>query len=202
MVRALLMALVVAAMTLAGPATQGPPAAVAGIVACDLKVSINGGPPSDGRVEFYRRWSLFLDGSGFPPSTSLELTVFADDVLVHEEELPSAADGTVARDANFIGFLAEPYDAPTDFRIVILDPANPGGCTDTIDLLRLPDPPFDDIVFSDFLDEITWLYDAGLLAGCQPSLFCPVQRDPSRGDGGAPGAVAAPAPDHRRLLHR
>ena len=82
------------------------------------------------------------------------------------------AGGTVLRTLDFIGFLVDPADQPVDFVVTVTDPDNPTGCSDTIELVRLPEPPFDDIVFSPFLDEIIWLHDAGLLAGCRPALFC------------------------------
>jgi hypothetical protein len=165
----LVMALV-AAIALVGPALS--PVRVAAGAVCDLKVSVERGEPSDGPVEFYRRWNLFISGSGFPPSVMLDVEILADSALVHDEQLPVQADGTVARAATFIGFLVDPSDQPVDFLVTAEDPANPSGCSDSIQLLRLPEPPFDDIVFSRFLEEIIWLHDEGLLAGCRPSFFC------------------------------
>jgi hypothetical protein len=162
--------LLLAALGLATPVVR-PPAAVAGSD-CDLKASVRGSELADGGLEFYRRWDVFLSGFGFPPSQMLALEIYADTVLVHEEQVNAQADGRVLRTATFIGFLVDPSDELVDFVVTIKDPADPTGCSDSVDLVRLPDPPFDDIVFSDFIGEITWLHDAGLVAGCRPAFFC------------------------------
>jgi hypothetical protein len=172
MTRGLFIAAMALAILLAGPNIPGSPAA-AGEPVCDLKGSVNFGPLSDGGLEFYRRQEVHTQGSGFPPSVMLELRVYADGVLVHHEELPVLDDGTVARRVTFIGFLVEPSDEPVDFLVTVHDPADPGTCSDQVDFVRLPDPPFDDILRSIFLDEIVWLYDAGLVVGCMPAFFCP-----------------------------
>jgi hypothetical protein len=174
MARAFILVAMVGALFLAQPAIS--PTQVAAGVACDLKIRHNHGPLVDGGVEFYRRHSLLLVGEGFPASTTLSLTVHANGALVHSEELPSGSSGGVARDVTFIGFLVDDADAPADLRITVHDPSDPTGCTDVVDLVRLPDPPFDDLLPSIFLDEIVWLHDAGLAAGCTPDLFCPFNR--------------------------
>lgn len=140
--------------------------------ACDIKVDVNGSPASDGPEDFYRRWRVFLFGFGYPASEMVDLEISADAVLVHEEQVLAHTDGTVRRVLDFIGFLVDPSDEPVDFVVTVTDPANPTGCTDSVELVRLPDPPFDDIVFSEFLDEIIWLHEAGIVAGCRPTFFC------------------------------
>jgi len=171
MTRGLFTAAMALAILLAGPAIPGSRAA-AGDPVCDLKGNVNFGPLVDGGLEFYRRQDAHVAGSGFPPFTTLPLRVYADGVLVHEEELPVLSDGTVARRVTFIGFL-EPWDERLDLLVTVHDPADPGTCSDQVDFVRLPDPPFDDILRTIFLDEIVWLYDAGLVVGCMPAFFCP-----------------------------
>ena len=170
MARTLLMAAMVGAVVLTSPATSAAPVAAGEI--CDLKISLNGGPPVDGGFEFYRREGLFLSGSGWPLETMLDLRVTANGVEVHEEELPVQSDGSLARVMDFIGFLVDDADAPADMTITASDPADPGTCSDVVDLVRLPDPPFDDIVFDPFRESIIWLHGEGLVAGCRPALFC------------------------------
>ena len=169
---------------------------------CDLKISLNDGPPNDGGFEFYRREELFLSGAGWPLATMLDLRVLANDVEVHQEELPVQSDGTVARVMGFIGFLVDDADAPAEMRITVSNPADPGGCSDVVDLVRLPDPPFDDIVFDPFRESIIWLHDQGLVAGCRPRDLLREQPHHPGADGGASRASARASGDDRRLLHR
>jgi hypothetical protein len=168
--RRIVLALVLGALALAQWPLSASPVAAGSI--CDIKVSVQGAPPTDGPADFYKRWSVYLSGSGFPSAETLDVDVTADAVLVHEEGLVVAADGTVLRTLDFIGFLVDPSEQPVNFVVTVTDPADPTGCSDSIELVRLPDPPFDDIVLGPFLDEIIWLHEAGLLAGCEPTLFC------------------------------
>ncbi len=40
-------------------------------------------------------------------------------------------------------------------------------------LYRVVAPPYTDVVTSKFIDDITWLADQGITAGCTPTTFCP-----------------------------
>ena len=168
------LALIGAVVLLTTAASNPRPAAADG--PCDIHVHIgnpNGPVVTEGGGEFYRKWFLSLDGSGYPPSTTLVLQVLADGVLVHQEELRSSADGFVTRILSFVGDLAPPYDRQTEFTVILLHRLIHGACSDAVSLTRLPDPPFDDIVHSKHLDEIVWSFEQGLFAGCTPTTFCP-----------------------------
>jgi hypothetical protein len=163
---------ILAATLLIGSPASGPVSAVGG-VACDAKVRIlTTGEVTDGG-EFYRGWDLLLEGTGYPPSTALVYRVVVDGVGLIAQQILSDSDGYASYNIMFIGGHFPPYDEPREFTITLSEYlGDPGSCSDTVVMTRLPDPPFDDVVFSEFLDEIIWAHDAGLFVGCRPRWFC------------------------------
>jgi hypothetical protein len=160
----------------AEPNQAGDVQTVAG--ACDLKLSVNGGPLVDGTIEVRVYQDYGVHGFGYPPDTAIWMNG-----LWQGDTLPSSPWFVARTDASgsFVTTHRVPGDDPIEsmqnWTLVAYDPA-PGGCSDSVNVLLLPATPFVDIgPYSGwdgvFRMDIIWLYQSGITGGCTPTLFCP-----------------------------
>lgn len=168
--RVVLVAILFAAV--AGPrlAAPGPMRAAE----CDLQVIPAGGSASDGPVTVRAYEAFTVVGSGFPPSTELEIEVNTSQILHEVGKIwrpTTDAEGSFVQTGVFIwndgddqGFVA-PYDG--------------WPCSDHVWLSITPGHPFTD-VFGEggyfhwrWEREIAWLWQSGITSGCAPTRYCP-----------------------------
>ena len=140
-------------------------------VGCDLKMGVEGIPPIDDGIEFYNFQVIRWSGTGFPPGSRVELHSAGNgfqDVAFFWDGVRE--DGTW----DFVYGFGNPALPPTPVLFTALAEDDPKGCSDSVTGQFLGNVPvFDDIFDSLFLDEILWLHEAGVVAGCRPTLFCP-----------------------------
>ena len=144
---------------------------------CDLKMGVGKDAPVDDGVALYSEQTIWWYGYGFPPGATVLGDITAGTVdWGGTGRIQVEANGTFRIPGSFLSFDVTPIV------FTISDVANPDECVDSVSGNFLGFVPyFRDIEDSEFLDEIIWLYEAGLTTGCAPSRYCPGRRI-SRGE--------------------
>ncbi len=168
---------VVTAVMIAGSIGLGAPVvSLAGVFACDIKISVNGGPLQDDNVDIRAEETFAIHGSGFPAATDVIIEFSSASFPTETFDATTAGDGTFVEPFAFGG---EPSGVES-WLLTVYDPADAGSCTDTLNISVHPSTPFTDIDASPFRGDIIWIYQAGITAGCTATLYCPL--DPVKRD--------------------
>ena len=158
-----------AAEPVAVPDAGDAPADVepAGATACDIRLSVLGGPLVDENFSV-RAWEPFyVWGFGFPADTSVFYEFFSPTAGSFTFSATTDSTGEFRQQRTFAPGDDTTY--PNDWTLTA-EPVG-GGCVDGI-ALRLQSPyPFTDI--DGFEREIAWLYREAITGGCSATKFCP-----------------------------
>ena len=168
---ALLLLAISAPGVVARPSHASTPTATnAGVVACDLKVALRGGPQVDSSVTASVGQEVEFYGSGFVPDTNVE--------ILFGRPLPGQSFVLTVTTDEFGEFAFAIYFVPGEedqwtVRAPSVAPAPSCTGSDQVQVIVQTGHPFTDIANHLFEAEITWLYQRGITTGCGTNVFCP-----------------------------
>jgi hypothetical protein len=131
---------------------------------CDLKVSVHGGPISDGSVTLRMYQTLGVFGSGFAGSTTVTIQFWFGGQVDETYDVSTTAGGTFEA---YVYFFGDDPPAPENWQVRVV------GCDDVVNFQLIKATPFTDIDGNPFRLSIIWLYHEGITGGCTSTLFCP-----------------------------
>jgi hypothetical protein len=153
---------------MAGPWLGIAPTPAAAGSACDLKLSLIDGVPSDSTLSV-REWEDFVVwGYGFPASSTIDLAFHSSGVSADFEVLTDAA-GEFAEIFFFErGAAGSSWSVHAETRPI-------GQCVALMqaDLTVTAADPYTDVIGHPFDREIAWMYREGITTGCASTLYCP-----------------------------